>query len=408
MNCRSCGHDGLEPVLDLGETPLANSILTEAQLAADEPRFPLYVVFCPECSLVQLTLSVPPETIFSDYVYFSSFAQAVLDNAEHLVGRVVADGHLGPDSLVVEIASNDGYLLQHYVRAGIPVLGVDPAANIAPVAEEKGVRTLCAFFGTDVARELRDSGMRADVMHANNVMAHVPDLNGVVEGVKILLADDGVFYTESPYVKDLVEELEFDTIYHEHLCYYSLTALDHLYRRHGLQVHDAEHIPIHGGTMRAAVVHEGARPVTDRLRGFLETERTLGVDRIDFYREFASRVHRLSDDLRRLLADLKAGGARIAAYGAAAKGATLLNFTGIGTETLDYVVDRNTHKQGFMMPGVHLPIEAPERLLEDQPDYLLLLAWNFTDEIVEQQAEYARRGGQFIRPVPEPRIFSPS
>ena len=402
--CRSCGHDDVVPVLDLGRTPLANSLLTPEQLGRPEPTYPLAIAFCTGCSLVQLTHAIPPEAMFSDYLYLSSYSDTVADNAEDIVRRVLAERPLGPDHLAVEVASNDGYLLRHYVAAGVPVLGIDPAASIAAVAESRGVPTLVSYFGIDLARQLRDEGRRADVLHANNVMAHVPDINGFIAGIAHLLADDGVAILESPYLGDLVEHLEFDTIYHEHVFYYSLTAIDALLGRHGLEVQDCERIPIHGGTLRLFAGHAGARPTSPAVAELRAAEATAGMATLAYYTGFAARVGELAGQLRALLSSLKEEGARIAGYGAAAKGATLLNVAGVGTETLDFVVDRNPHKQGRYMPGVHIPVSAPERLLEERPEYLLLLAWNFAPEITRQQTEYQAGGGRFIVPAPRPQI----
>ena len=402
--CRSCGSSRLDPVLSLGSTPLANSLLDDDTLTRPEARYPLDLVFCPACTLVQITLSVPPEEMFEEYAYFSSFADTVVENARVISTRLVAERSLGPDDLAMEIASNDGYLLRNYVEAGVPVLGVDPARNIASVAEENGVPTVCEFFGTAVAARLRAEGRRASVLHANNVLAHVPDVNGVVEGIATILADDGVAVIETPYVRDLVDELEFDTIYHEHLFYYSAHALVALFERAGLEIVDVEHLPIHGGSLRVFVAHAGATPPTAAVADLLAAERDAGMLTIGYYRDFAARVDRLCERLRGLLADLKGGGHTIAGYGAAAKGATLCNYAGIGPETIDFVVDRNVHKQGRYMPGVRLPIVDPAALLDRRPDYLLLLAWNFADEIIGQQQEYAAGGGRFLVPVPEPRV----
>jgi hypothetical protein len=395
-------------VLSLGETPLANSLLTDAMLDRPEPRYPLELVFCVECTLVQITLSVPPEDMFEEYAYFSSFADAVVENARSIAMRLIEDRQLGPHDLAMEIASNDGYLLRNYVDAGVPVLGVDPARNIAAVAEEHGVATVCDFFGAALAERLRAEGRRASVLHANNVLAHVPDVNGVVSGIATILADHGIAVIETPYVRDLIDELEFDTIYHEHLFYYSLHSLSVLFERNGLEIVDVEHLPIHGGTLRVFAAHSGAAapaPAVDALR---EVERAAGMTTIDYYQDFAARVDDLCASLRALLASLKADGSTIAGYGAAAKGATLCNYAGIGTETIDFVVDRNVHKQGRYMPGVRLPIADPSALLERRPDYLLLLAWNFADEIMAQQRAYAASGGRFVVPGPEPRIVTPA
>ena len=404
--CRSCGSTALEPVLSLGSTPLANSLLTDEDLERPETRYPLDLVFCSDCTLVQITLSVPPEEMFEEYAYFSSFADMVVENARSISTRLIRERSLGADDLAMEIASNDGYLLKNYVEAGVPVLGVDPARNIAGVAEANGVPTLCDFFGIAVAKQLRDQGRRASVIHANNVLAHVPDANGVVAGIATVLADDGVAVVETPYVRNMVDELEFDTIYHEHLFYYSAHALCALFERNGLTMVDVEQLPIHGGTLRVfAARSEFAAPLP-AVEELLRTERAAGMTAIGYYQDFAARVSRLAEQLRTLLASLRADGATIAAYGAAAKGATLLNYSGIGTETIAFVADRNVHKQGRYMPGVRLPIVDPAELLVRRPDYLLLLAWNFAEEIIVQQVEYAAGGGRFIVPVPEPRIVA--
>lgn len=404
--CRSCGGSELIPVLSLGCTPLANALLTSEQLREPEATFPLDTVFCPACTLVQITETVPPEVLFGEYLYFSSFSDTMLRHAETLVARMVAERELGPDSLAAEVASNDGYLLQFYRKAGVPVLGIEPAANIARVAEERGVRTVCEFFGAEVAADLAGEGQRADVVHANNVLAHVADLNGVVEGFHTLLREGGTAVVEAPYVKDMIDGVEFDTIYHEHLCYFSLTALDRLFRRHGLVIWNVERLPIHGGSLRVFASREsdGVTP-TAAVGDLLAEEQAWGVARPEFYEGFALRVQGLKEELDALLRRLKAEGKRVVAYGASAKGSTLLNYFGIGAETLDYMVDRSTIKQGRYTPGTHLPIRPPEALLEDQPDYVLLLTWNFADEILAQQTTYRERGGRFVVPIPSLRVL---
>ena len=402
LECRSCRKPGLQLVLSLGNMPLANALITAEQLDQPESTYPLELAFCPKCSLVQITETVPPEELFRDYLYFSSFSDTMLRHAQAIVERVLEWRPLDANSLAVEIASNDGYLLQYYKQAGIPVLGIEPAINVARVAQdERGIRTLTDFFGAETAGRLVEEGERADVIHANNVLAHVPDLNGFVRGLRLLLKPEGVAIIEVPYVKDLIDRCEFDTIYHEHLCYFSLTALNQLFERHGLAIQWVERLAIHGGSLRIFVGVDSGAPSPTVVAELLDEETRWGVNRLDFYRDFARRVAELRTSLRNFVLDLKGQKLRLAAYGAAAKGSTLLNYFGIGRSELDFVVDRSTHKQGRYMPGVRLPICSPARLLEEMPSHVLLLTWNFADEILSQQAEYRRRGGKFIIPIPE-------
>jgi len=402
--CRACDAPDLAAILSLGNTPLANSLRHPDSSDAPELTYPLDVVFCRSCSLVQLTETVDPEILFRDYLYLSSFSDTMLRHASDLVSSLIEDRALGPNNLAVEIASNDGYLLKNYVAAGVPVLGIEPATNVARIAEEQGIRTRNDFFNARLARMLVSEGYGADVIHAHNVLAHVADLHGVVEGIVTLLDKNGVAVLEMPYVKDMIDQVEFDTIYHEHLCYFSLTAINRLFQRHGLTVTKVDRVPIHGGTLRVFASHAGQAAVADRSVAALLEEESSWATNPEAYARFGDRVVTIGAELRRMIAELKAAGKRVAAYGAAAKGSTLLNYLGIGRESLDFVVDRSTFKQGLLMPGVHIPILPPEALLDRRPDYVLLLSWNFADEIMHQQADYRALGGQFILPVPFPRV----
>jgi SAM-dependent methyltransferase len=402
--CRACGSNAGRLILDLGVQPLANNLLTAADLAKPEPKFPLRLALCERCWMLQITDIVPPVALFSEYLYFSSFSDAMLRHAADAVAQHRREFGLGPDSFVVEVASNDGYLLKNFVAAGVPCLGIEPAANIAKVAREQGVDTLCEFFGAAIARQLAEAGRSADLILGNNVFAHAPDTNDFVAGLAALLKPTGRIALEFPYGCDFVEHVEFDTVYHEHVFYFTLTALMPLFARHGLELINVQRLPIHGGSLRLFAARRGAYPVQPAVTALLAEEQAKGVASPRYYDDFGDRVRRIRDDLLKVLRELKSAGKSIAAYGASAKGSTLLNFYGLGADTLDFVADRSTAKQGRLTPGTHLPIVGPEELVRRRPDYALLLTWNFAEEILRQQQAYRDAGGRFIVPVPEVRV----
>jgi C-methyltransferase C-terminal domain/Putative zinc binding domain/Methyltransferase domain len=405
LTCRSCGSHDLKPFLDLGLSPIANQLISADDSTDDEEKFPLAVSFCPQCSLVQLSYELPADVIFNEaYPYYTSFSDAFCAHAKRHVDGLLATRSLASDSLVVELASNDGYLLKNFVAAGIPVLGIDPAPGPARAAEAIGVPTIVDFFGVEAAERIVANHRKANVIIANNVMAHVPDLNDFVGGMAVLLADDGVITVENPYVRELVEHVEYDTVYHEHFCYFSCTAVAKLVARHGLTLNHVEYFPnLHGGTCRWYISH--SPEVSDTARQYLDDEAAKGMGTFEFYESFGEQVNQSNAELSALLHELKASGKTIAAYGAAAKGCTLLNAAGLGKDLIDFVADRNPHKQGHLLPGVHIPIVDVSEITKRQPDYILLLAWNFKDEIMSQQAEYVAAGGKFIVPMPHATIL---
>jgi SAM-dependent methyltransferase len=402
--CRFC-QTPLEHVFaDLGMSPLANSFLSPERANAMEPFFPLRALVCHACFLVQLEEFETAEAIFSDYAYFSSYSTSWLEHArayaEAMIERFGFDG----SSHVVELASNDGYLLQYFRERGVPVLGVEPAANVAAVAVEKGVPTEVAFFGVETAQRLAQT-RQADLIAANNVLAHVPDLNDFVGGMKQLLAPGGTITVEFPHLQRLVDENQWDTIYHEHFSYFSFVTVQRVFAAHGLRLFDVEELPTHGGSLRIFGCHaDDARPDEVRASELAERERAAGYESLDTYTRFGERVVRDKREILQLLVELKNQGARIAGYGAPAKGNTLLNYCGIGRDFLDYTVDRSPHKQGQLLPGTHIPIRAPEALDEDRPDVVLILPWNLREEIMEQLAGIREWGGRFAVRAPDLQI----
>jgi SAM-dependent methyltransferase len=392
-------------VLDLGSQPLANSLLRPQDLARVEFRVPLKVFVCSDCWLLQITDVIQPGELFADYPYLSSFSDTMLRSAKTAASRYMAEFGLGRDSLVVEIGSNDGYLLKNFVAADVPSLGIEPAANIASMAEKQGIETLVKFFSADFAMDLVTSGKKADLILGNNVLAHAPEINDFVAGLALLLKPEGYIVLEFPYACDLVERAEFDTIYHEHVFYFTLTSLVRLFDRHNLAIVAVERMPIHGGSLRLFASHPELRQVKPSgVTSLLDEEKAKGVMSPRYYEGFEIRVRDIRAGLVNRLHELKEKRHSIAAYGASAKGSTLLNYCGIGAEVIDFVADRNRAKQGRLTPGAHLPIVPAEELLVRQPDYTLLLTWNFADEILAQQAEYRRRGGKFIIPMPAVQV----
>lgn len=398
--CRLCGAELTHTFVDLGSTPLANSYLREQELECAEPFYPLHAYVCARCFLVQIPAVTTPEAIFSDYAYFSSFSDSWLEHCARYADAVVGRFGLGAAHTVVEVASNDGYLLQYFARRGIPVLGIEPAANVAAAAEAKGIPTRVAFFGRELAERLRAEGIEADLLAANNVLAHVPALNDFVAGIAVLLASSGVATLEFPHLANLIEKTQFDTIYHEHFSYLSLLAVERACGGHGLEVFDVEEIPTHGGSLRLYCAHTGAHPVGARVHHLRAREAALGLGELETYRRFGQRVQGIKFDLLSLLMDAKKRGRSIAGYGAPAKATTLLNFCGIRRDFLDYTVDRSPHKQGRYLPGTHIPIFPPERLAETRPDLILLLAWNLRDEVLRQTAFVRDWGARYIVPIP--------
>lgn len=405
-NCRFCKTPLTETLVDLGKMPLANSYVTEAD-ARSERSFPLHVRVCPSCLLVQASDSVPPGAIFSDYAYFSSYSDSWVAHAKRYAEAMIARFGLGPDSLVAEVASNDGYLLQHFRDRGIPALGIEPAANVAEVAIKKGIPTEVAFFGEETAKRLADRGQRADLMAANNVLAHVPDIRDFLAGFAAMLKPEGVVTFEFPHVLNLLREIQFDTIYHEHFSYLSLVAVEKVFAATGLKAIDVEEIPTHGGSLRLfASRQDASRQPMPSLDAMREKERAAALDRLEGYRGYAERVRAVKNAFLDFLHEARTQGKKVAAYGAAAKGNTFLNYCGVTKDDIVCVFDRSTAKQEKLLPGSHIPILSPERLPEIRPDYLVILPWNLAGEIRASSAILASWGGKFVTAIPETRIAS--
>lgn len=403
-HCRFCQTPLKHSFANLGMSPLSNAFLTSEQLNQAEKFYPLHAYVCENCFLVQLEAFETPDAIFSDYVYFSSYSTSWLNHAQHYTNNIVENYQLNSESLVVEIASNDGYLLQYFQQHQIPVLGIEPAKNVAQVALEKGIPTDIAFFGTETAKNLIKREQSADLIVANNVLAHVPDINDFVAGLKLLLKPQGVITIEFPHLLNLIEQNQFDTIYHEHFSYLSLLAVENIFAQHGLVVFDVEELITHGGSLRIYACHKDARATNHRVNLLRNKEAEAQLGKLETYTQFLNRVESIKQDLLLCLIQLKKQNKQVAAYGAAAKGNTLLNYCGIRQDFIDYVADLNPHKQDKYLPGTHIPVYSPEKLKITQPDYVLILPWNLQTEIMQQLAFIREWGGQFIIPIPQVAI----
>ncbi len=408
--CRFC-NTGLEhKLVDLGMSPLCESFVPEANIDSMEPFYPLNVSVCHECYLVQLNEYVSPDEIFTEYAYFSSYSTSWVEHAKNYCHKMKDRFDLGQDSLVVELASNDGYLLQHFLPLNVPVLGIEPAANVAKVAEEKGVTTVVEFFGVELANTLKAEGKSADIIAGNNVLAQVPDLNDFVGGIKILLGPDGVCTLEWPHLEKLMDENQFDTIYHEHFSYFSFVTMDKIAKGHGLRLFDVEELPTHGGSLRVYMTHKDntTHEETPAVQALLGRERDRGFTDMKTYADYTEKVCQTKRKMLACLIELKDQGKVICGYGAPGKGNTLLNYCGIGTDFLDFTVDRNPYKHGMYTPGMHIPIYPVEKIDEVKPDYLFILPWNLKKEIMNQMKHISEWGGKFIIPIPEVHIIDPS
>lgn len=405
--CRFCGTQLRHTFVDLGMSPPCQTHITPAQLNQPEAFYPLHVWVCHECFLVQLEEYVAPADIFSEYAYFSSYSQSWVEHARRYSEQMIARFQLGPRSKVMEIASNDGYLLQHFVRAGIPCLGIEPAANVAEAAKEKGVPTVVRFFGLETARVIAREHGRPDLLLGNNVLAHVPNINDFVSGMRELLGEGGVITMEFPHLEQLVRQNQFDTIYHEHFSYLSFTTVERIFRHHGLVLFDVEELGTHGGSIRIFARHQAdeTKEVGERVHALREREHRIGFDALHGYAGFAAKVDETKRNLLEFLIGAKRAGKKIVGYGAPGKGNTLLNYCGIRTDFLDFTVDANPYKQGKFTPGTRIPILPPEKIREAKPDYVLILPWNLKEEI-STQASYIRAwGGQFVVPIPDVQVF---
>ena len=401
--CRFCNYEIKSVFVDLGISPLSNSFLKYENLEDSEKKFPLKVFVCENCFLVQLPEFETPQNIFKEYAYFSSYSKSWLNHAENYANMILKKNNLGKNNLVVELASNDGYLLQFFKNKGVSVTGIEPAANVAKVAEEKGIKTIVDFFGEELATKLSNKGTKADLIIGNNVLAHVPDINDFVKGISILLKANGTINMEFPHLLQLIKNNQFDTIYHEHFSYLSLNTVKQIFECHNLIIFDVEEISTHGGSLRIYAKHKTNEnfEIKNSINSLLEKEKDFGLMNLSFYLEFSRKVELVKKELIEFFNNAKQNGKKIVCYGAAAKGNTLLNFCGIGKENVEYVVDKNPHKQGLYLPGSHLAIKKPEEIKKSKPDFVVILPWNIKEEIMEENSFIRDWGGKFIIPIPK-------
>ena len=406
LNCRFCNEVLTNIFVDLGMSPLSNAFLKK-EMIDSEKKYPLCAYVCDNCFLVQIPEFEKPENIFDDYAYFSSYSSTWLQHAENYVNMIIKKFNFNEKNFVVEIASNDGYLLQFFKEKNIPILGIEPAVNVAKVAIEKEIPTITKFFSVNTANELRIEGKNPDLIIGNNVLAHVPNLNDFVQGLKILLKPNGVITLELPHILQLIQKNQFDTIYHEHFSYFSLTSLYQIFSSHNLNIFDVEELSTHGGSLRIFVKHSSniLYEKKQSVSKMLQVEEEFGLKKIETYKNFSNKVKKTKDGLRRFLENVKKENKKIACYGAAAKGNTLLNYCDVKSDEIEYVVDKNPHKQGLLLPGTHIPIKTPEEIFQTKPDYVLILAWNLKDEIMLQMEKIKTWGGKFVIPIPEVKIY---
>ncbi len=408
VNCRFCNKPLTNIFVDLDTSPLSNAFIKKERIAEPERKYPLCAYVCDNCFLVQLDEFEKPENIFEDYAYFSSYSSTWLEHAKNYVDMIIEKFSFDKKNLIIEIASNDGYLLQFFKEKNIPILGIEPAVNVAKVAKEKGIPTITKFFTVNTANELKRNNKNADLIIGNNVLAHVPNLNDFVQGLKILLKTTGIITLEFPHILQLIQKNQFDTIYHEHFSYFSLLTVEKIFSFYGLTIFDVDEIPTHGGSLRIYIKHLENKDISihERISVLLKKEKDEGLENLSTYTNFIKSVNEIKKQLQEFVNDVKNSGEKIVCYGAAAKGNTLLNYCKIGTNFIDYVVDQNPHKQGLFLPGTHIPIKNPDEIKKTKPDYLIIMPWNLKNEIMEEMKIIRTWGGKFVIPIPEVKIIT--